>query len=367
MGGGQRVGEVGRQGRDREPRALGGVGDEAALATRVRQRDHACCRGVVDPAPNASRCSSQSGTSSTVIAPCAAHSAASACAEPTTAPECASAARDGGLRAPAREHDHGLAGARGQRERLGERRGAPDRLERQADRRRLVVRRERREPVGGIAADLVAARDDGAQAEARAGMQQCLAERARVHDAGTRRPVAGSACGTLPIQAEAPPGTATPMQLGPTSGTFERAHSTDELGARDGALARRPRDRGRVRQAAGFPLDRLMCRCDDRAGADRERADVRGEREVVETRHDLRMRRRPAGVMHRDGHRRKAQVRPEVEPCAAIGRTHHGRRLRVERDPEIAPGAIAHAARARRRRSSSSSAVRGARRPGSRR
>ncbi len=136
------------------------------------------------PAPKASRCSSQSGTSATVTAPWAAHSAASACADPTTAPECASAAREAACERPL---ESTITGLPARAARASPSANAAGRRTVSSARPITVVARvgrERGEPVGSVAPDLVAARDDGAQPEARAGVQQRLAERTGVHDAG---------------------------------------------------------------------------------------------------------------------------------------------------------------------------------------
>ena len=269
----------------------------------------------------------------------------------------------GGLRAPAREHDHRLLGARGEREALGERRGTAHRLEREADHRRLVVGGERREPVRGVPADLVAARHDSAQAEAGAGVQQRLAERARVHDAGhaARR----SACGTLPIHAEAPPGTATPMQFGPTSGTFAWAQST-ESSAR-ATLPASPSSGPRP----GTTSRRLPRAIAARAPATTARAPIASAQTsgangsssmLVTTRAPTAG---PARAMDGDGLGANPQVRPEVESCAVIRRPDDGSGACAQRDAEVAARALRHAARARRRCSSSSSRGSGARNPGS--
>ena len=89
-----------------------------------------------------------------------------------------------GLRAPDLEAHDRLARLGGERERGGERVGAPDRLDEQADRLRALVAGQEGDEVGEIARELAPGRDDGAEADARPGRQTRLGDRSRVRDAG---------------------------------------------------------------------------------------------------------------------------------------------------------------------------------------
>ena len=134
--------------------------------------------------PSTSSVSSSSWKSLTSIAPWWRSSAEKARAEPTTAPECASAARAAACERPTLRQTTGLPASAAARQRGGERAGPPDRLDEQADRARALVLGQEPDEVGQIARELAPGRDDRAKADARTAGQERLADRARVGDAG---------------------------------------------------------------------------------------------------------------------------------------------------------------------------------------
>ena len=303
-------GEIGRQRREREAGALGGIGDEAALAARVRERDHA----------RAAR--SRAGTERLEVlepvgdvvhgdrAVCRAERR-HACAEPTIAPEWASAAREAACERPLASTITGLPARAASASASANARGSPDRLEREPDDRRPVVGHERREPVGGVAPDLVAARDDDAQAEPRAGVQQRLSERSGVHDASD----SSGAQVAMGDRAE-------PWRRATRDGDAHAVRADErhvrgdaqlaELGPGDGArLAILGAEPGHDQEPRAG-RDRLA-RCNhDRRRPDRERAHVRSEREILGSRYDTSAVGRPTRAMNRDGLGTNTQAQPEL-------------------------------------------------------
>ena len=102
------------------------------------------------------------------------------------------------------------------------------------------------------------------------------------------------------------------MQFGPTSGTFEADAQLAELGpggrARLAVLGAEPRHD----QQASAGRDRLARRSDDRSRPDRERAHVRGEREILGSRDDARPVGRTTRAVDRDGLGANTQAQPEL-------------------------------------------------------
>ena len=126
------------------------------------------------------------------------------------------------------DHHHRLARLGRAAQRDLELRRPPQRLEHQADRRRARVLGVEREPVGGVAGDLVAARDHAAHADARHPCRRPPRRTIPTAPAGRRRRVARSAapCRSTPTRRPAP---SRPCSSGRPSARRTRASSSASL------------------------------------------------------------------------------------------------------------------------------------------